>query len=156
MQVNFFGSGANEQGLIGMAEMLGLSNVRFCGFSKDVTRVWADHHALVLPSRAEGLPLAQVEAMICGRVAIMTPAGGAGEIVEDGATGFVASSVSEEAFEAALERAWERRHEWREIGLRASESIWRYFPKDPCAEFANKLLAQLKISNPKSQISDLI
>lgn len=156
IQVNFYGAGVNEQGLIGMAEMLGLSNVRFCGFTSDVTQVWAEHHALVLPSRAEGLPLAQVEAMICGRVAIMTPAGGAGEILEDGVTGFIATSTSEEAFDAALERAWERRHEWREIGLRASESVWRYFPEDPCADFAEKLLAQLKISNLKSQISDFL
>jgi glycosyltransferase involved in cell wall biosynthesis len=122
-----------------MAEKLGLESVRFCGFAADITEIWKTHHALALSSRAEGLPLAQVEAMICGRPPIITPAGGAPEIMEDGVSGFLAASASEDAFDAALERAWQRRHEWREIGLRASESVWRHFPKDPCTDFANRL-----------------
>jgi glycosyltransferase involved in cell wall biosynthesis len=152
VQVDFFGTGVNEQGLVGMAQLLELNNVRFCGFTNDITEVWKNHHALVLPSRAEGLPLAQVEAMICGRVSIMTPAGGAAEILEDGVTGFLASSTSEEGFDEAMERAWNQRHQWREIGLKASQSIWKYYPADPCADFADKLEALLPISNLESQI----
>jgi glycosyltransferase involved in cell wall biosynthesis len=152
LQVDFFGTGVNEQGLAGMAQLLELNNVRFCGFTNDITEVWKNHHALVLPSRAEGLPLAQVEAMICGRVPIMTPAGGAAEILEDGVTGFLASSTSEEGFDEAMERAWNQRHQWREIGLKASQSIWKFYPADPCADFADKLEALLPISNLESQI----
>lgn len=137
--VNFYGSGANAEGLEGMARLLGLDNVRFHGFTTDVTQVWRENHALVLPSRAEGLALAQVEAMVCGRVPIVTAAGGAGEILEDGVTGFLARSASEESLDDAMERAWARRHEWREIGGRASESVLRTFPSDPCAVFADKL-----------------
>jgi glycosyltransferase involved in cell wall biosynthesis len=137
--VNFYGTGANAEGLEGMARLLRLDNVRFHGFTTDVTRVWRENHALVLPSRAEGLALAQVEAMVCGRVPIVTAAGGAGEILEDGVTGFLARSASEESLDDAMERAWARRHEWREIGCRASESVLRTFPSDPCAVFADKL-----------------
>ena len=143
LQVNFYGTGANAEGLEGMARLLGLTNVRFCGFTDDVTNVWKEHHALVLPSRAEGLPLAQVEAMICGRVPIVSPAGGIGEILEDGVTGFLASSASEDALDEAMERAWQGRHQWQAIGLKASESVWRYFPEDPCVDFAHKLAALL-------------
>jgi glycosyltransferase involved in cell wall biosynthesis len=136
-------SGADAAGLEGMAEFLGLKNVRFRGFSDDVTAIWRENHALVLPSRAEGLPLAQVEAMICGRVCIMCPAGGAGEILEDGTTGFVASASTPDALDEAMERAWAKREEWPEIGRNASASVWRYFPHDPCAVLADKLEAML-------------
>jgi glycosyltransferase involved in cell wall biosynthesis len=139
VSLDFYGTGSNAKGLMGMAEMLGLTNVRFLGFTDDVAGIWKTHHALVLPSRAEGLPLAQVEAMICGRVTVMGCAGGASEIIEDGVTGFVTSSPDEDSLDEALERAWERRQEWRDIGLRASESIWRHFPENPCADFADKL-----------------
>jgi glycosyltransferase involved in cell wall biosynthesis len=152
IQVDFYGKGDREEGMRALAELLGLANVRFCGFSRDITEVWKTHHALVLPSRAEGLALAQAEAMICGRVPIMCPAGGAGEILEDNVTGFLAAASTENALDEAMERAWERRQEWPEIGRKASESIWRYFPKDPCKVFADKLEALLPISNPKSQI----
>lgn len=143
IEVNFYGAGANAEGLQGMAEFLELKNVHFRGFSNDVTAIWRESHALVLPSRAEGLPLAQVEAMICGRVAIMCPAGGAGEILQDNETGFMASATTVDALDEAMERAWARRDEWPQIGLKASESVWRYFPRDPCAVFADKLEALL-------------
>lgn len=137
--VDFYGEGDNHEAFQGMARFFGLANVVFHGFSSDIEGVWKDHHALVLPSRAEGLPLAQVEAMACGRVPIITPAGGSGEILHDGETGFLAPTCSEAGLDDAMERAWERRHEWREIGLRASESVRRFYPEDPCSEFASKL-----------------
>ncbi len=150
--VDFYGEGVVTGGLEGMAELLELKNVRFCGHVRDITEVWKTHHALVLPSRAEGLPLAQVEAMVCGRVSIMCPAGGAGEILEDNVTGFLAASSTPDALDEAMERAWQRRGEWKDIGLRASQSVWNFYPQDPCADFADKLEALLPISNLKSQI----
>jgi glycosyltransferase involved in cell wall biosynthesis len=90
--------------------------------------------------------------MVCGRVSIMCPAGGAGEILEDNVTGFLAASSTPDALDEAMERAWQRRAEWEDIGLRASQSVWNFYPQDPCANFADKLEALLPISNPKSQI----
>lgn len=143
LEVSFHGAGSHAAGLEGMAKFLGLENVRFRGFSDDVTAIWRENHALVLASRAEGLPLAQVEAMICGRVPIVCPAGGAGEILEDNVTGFLAAASTVDALDEAMERAWGRREEWSEIGRKASESVWRYFPRDPCSVLADKLEALL-------------
>ena len=81
--------------------------------------------------------------MICCRVPIVSPAGGIGEILENGVTGFLASSASENAFDAAIKRAWQYRHQWQAIGLKASESVWRYFPEGPYANLAEKLAALL-------------
>ena len=139
VEVSFFGKGDREGGLRATAQFLGLKNVRFAGFTHGVEEIWKAHHALVLPSRAEGLPLAQVEAMICGRVPIMGPAGGAAEILEDNVTGFLAAGPTVAALDEAMERAWQRRDDWKDIGLRASQSVWNFYPQDPCADFADKL-----------------
>ena len=139
LDVDFYGEGPMEQGLRDLARFLGLSNVRFHGQVPDITAVWRDHHALVLPSRAEGLALAQVEAMQCGRVPIVAAAGGARELVDDGVEGFVAGAATEHEFDAALERAWLRRHEWEAIGGRAADRVARDVPADACAAFADRL-----------------
>ena len=139
LDVDFYGEGPMEQGLRDMARFLGLSNVRFHGQVPDITAVWRDHHALVLPSRAEGLALAQVEAMQCGRVPIVAAAGGARELIDDGVEGFVAGSATADDFDAALERAWLRRHEWEAIGRVAAERVARDVPADACASFADRL-----------------
>ena len=93
VEISFYGQGPMETSLRRLVRNLGLNErVRFCGQEKDVERIWASHQALVLPSRFEGLPLAIVEAMLCGRPVIVTDVAGNAELVEDGVTGFVAEA----------------------------------------------------------------
>jgi glycosyltransferase involved in cell wall biosynthesis len=148
IELSFFGEGPMAQGLREMAEWLGLSNVHFPGFT-DPTEIWRKHHALLLPSRAEGLPLAQVEAMMCGRPVIVADAGGTSEILRDGVHGFLANSPTVAAVDEAFERAWHRRADWPAIGQAAAEHVRTLYPPDPCATFAD-LLAQLHASLVKT------
>lgn len=139
LDVDFYGEGLMEQGLRDMAAYLKLRNVRFHGQVPDITAVWRDHHALVLPSRAEGLALAQVEAMQCGRPPIVAAAGGAREILDDSVEGFVAPAATEDDLDATMERAWQRRDDWEAIGKLAAQRVAREVPVDPCATFADRI-----------------
>jgi glycosyltransferase involved in cell wall biosynthesis len=140
ISVTFFGEGEQREGLEGMARYHGLRSVAFAGQVEDVSGIWETHHGLLLPSRAEGLPLVLVEAMLCGRVPIVTDVGGNTELVRDGVDGFVAASPTVEHFDEALERAWRRRREWRQIGAQAAKAIRTTVPADP-----DRLLAQALI-----------
>jgi glycosyltransferase involved in cell wall biosynthesis len=139
LHVSFFGQGVNAESLTGLAARLGVRNASFEGQTEDVPGIWKEHHALVLSSRAEGLPLALVEAMMCGRPAIVTKVGGNAEVVEDGVTGFLAAP-DEDSIDAALEEAWARRGELREMGERAALRIRELVPLNPAEDFADALL----------------
>lgn len=140
LEISFFGKGSNEKGLKDLARYYQLQNVFFKGFISDIDSVWKEHQALVLPSRAEGLPLALVEAMLCGRTAIVTDVGGNAEILEDNITGFISKGADEKSFDEALERAWGRRGEWEHTGILAADKIRSLLPQNPAQEFAIKLL----------------
>jgi glycosyltransferase involved in cell wall biosynthesis len=143
--VSLFGAGPMEDTLKRLVKMFGLQGkVEFCGHVNDVESIWREHHALVLPSRYEGLPLAIVEAMLCGRPCIVTDLAGNAELLEDNVTGFVAEAPTVKCFDEALERAWRARADWHEIGRRASESVRRAVPADPAAVFAQKLVELAK------------
>ena len=114
--------------------------VAFRGHVSDIRGIWCGHHALVLPSRYEGLPLALVEAMLCGRPAIVTDVAGNAELLEDGVTGFVAAAATARHLGEALERAWARRADWREIGEAAAVAVRRQVPEDPPLDFARRLV----------------
>jgi hypothetical protein len=51
----------------------------------------------------------------------------------------VAGAATADEVDAALERAWVRRHEWEAIGRRAAERVARDVPADPCVAFADRL-----------------
>ena len=109
------------------------------GFEPNIEGVWSQHHALLLPSRYEGLPLAVVEAMLCGRVCIVTDVGGNAELVEDNESGFVAAAPTVPLLDEAMERAWNRRHEWRQMGQSAARRVRERVSPDPVGDFATEL-----------------
>lgn len=139
LRVAFYGNGPHRRTLEEFVTHLELDNIEFRGFVRDVAAIWSEHHALVLPSRCEGLPLVSVEAMMSGRVAITTAVGGAGEIIEDNVTGFLAASATEDDVDEAMERAWRQREKWQSIGAAAARHIRDLVPADPTATFADLL-----------------
>ena len=92
-----------------MAKELDLPHIEFAGFVEDIEQLWTRHHALVLPSRFEGMPLSLVEAMLCGRPSIVTDVAGHRELVRDNVNGFLAKAPTVELLNEAMNRAWENR-----------------------------------------------
>ena len=143
LEVTLFGS--DEGNLRQVRETIDLhglgDRMRIGGFSNSIRDVWAEHHALILPSRYEGNPLAMLEAMMCGRMAIVTDVGRASELTDDGVSGFIAAAPTAKLLDDAMERAWAQRHDWQSIGTLASETIRARHSVTPAADFAGKLLA---------------
>jgi glycosyltransferase involved in cell wall biosynthesis len=138
LTVSLVGKGLSEKTLRRLVEMFDIADrVQFQGFASDIVEVWANHHALILPSRSEGLPLAVVEAMLCGRICIVTDVAGNRELLEDNITGFVAKAAVPDLVDEALERAWRRRHEWQDMGKVAAQSVRKSVPPDPVSAFVS-------------------
>jgi glycosyltransferase involved in cell wall biosynthesis len=140
VEMNFYGEGICRQSLQRLAVHFQLKNVRFHGHAPDVKKIWEENHVLVMPSRFEGLPLALVEAMWCGRPAVVTDVGGNAELCLDGETGFVAAAPTVPLFEEALERAWNQRHAWQVMGRAARARAEKLIPKDPVGRFCQQLM----------------
>ena len=155
IHVTLIGNGRTERGLRRWADVLELPNISFGGFSEDIEEVWRRHHALILPSRWEGMPLVLVEAMLCGRPAIITDVAGARELVRDNINGFLAKAPTVELLDEAMNRAWENRHRLREMGEQAAIDVRKFVSPDPTEDFVRQLLelagAPSAASQPASQ-----
>ena len=138
LEVSIIGTGVDEEGLKAMAALLNATNIKFKGHVDDMEAVWKEHHALVLPSRSEGLPLVVLEAMSAGRMVIATKAGGNEEVIEEDKTGFLGES-NFLSFDAALEKAWQHRNAWEEMGKIAYQYALSNIPEKPETDFANTL-----------------
>lgn len=139
LQVSFIGSGTDEEGLKAMAALLNVENISFSGYQSSIEDIWKNYHALILPSRSEGMALSVLEAMAAGRAVIVTTAGGHSEIVQHKTNGFI-GDATEKDFEKVMEDAWNMREEWEQIGLKAGISINQEVPPLPEHSFAESIL----------------
>jgi glycosyltransferase involved in cell wall biosynthesis len=129
--------------------------ISYGGVSSNIEQLWTEHHGLLLPSRMEGNALALVEAMICGRMPITTDVGRAGELIDDNDSGFIAPAATEALLDDALERAWQRRDDWRAIGQRAAHAIRTRHSLQPAEDFADGILSIFAAAETKKAAAKL-
>lgn len=99
------GDGPERAVLEAQAEHLGLAaQVDWLGQRDDVGDLLAAADVFVLPSRAEGLGVAALEAMAAGRAVVASAVGGLAEAVVDGRSGLLVPPGDAVALAAALEQ----------------------------------------------------
>jgi len=97
------GDGPLRERLLEQARHMNLSgHVFFEGFQEDVRPYLQASSAFVLTSRAEGLPLAILEAMACGLPGVVTDVGGNAEAITHNVHGLVVPPGSPEAVAEAI------------------------------------------------------
>jgi glycosyltransferase involved in cell wall biosynthesis len=74
-----------------------------------------------------------------GRSCIVTDVGGNRELVRDGINGFIAKAPTVELLDETLNRAWECRDRWKEMGLLAATDARQFVSPDPGKDFAREL-----------------
>ncbi|MCD6310847.1 MAG: glycosyltransferase family 4 protein, partial [Elusimicrobia bacterium] len=99
------GNGSQEKKLKDIAEKNKMKNVVFAGKRSDILRFYRASDYFVLPSRAEGLSNALLEAMSCGLTAIVSDIPSNREIIEDGKDGFLFSFERPEELDGIIKRA---------------------------------------------------
>lgn len=141
-RLNLYGGGPDREYLASLAEFYSISDrVSFCGHTDDIRSVWAENHALLLPSRDEGgPPISLSEAMLCGRPVVATNVGAVSEWLDDGESGIIAPAATAELLGAALERFWECRDRWQEMGRVAHERAVRKMDSTPDQTLLDLLL----------------
>ena len=137
IQFNFYGEGPHKLLLLDLIDRYELNFCILNEHTNDLIKVWNENHLAILPSRFEGKSLSISEAMSVGRGVIATNVGGVEEQIEDNKSGFICPSFTVESLSETLERAWENRNDWKEIGKNARVK----FIKD------NQILPEKLLSN---------
>ena len=131
-QLDLFGSGRDESYLHELIQHFGLQQrVHLMGFEPDLSRIWGDHHLLVLPSRGEGMPLVALEALMHGRPVLATAVGGVGEVVRDGREGYIAVSATVACLRRTLLSAFSDAPSWPVMGQVGHRTALNFAAGDP-------------------------
>ncbi|GAA4593314.1 hypothetical protein BJY16_000933 [Actinoplanes octamycinicus] len=130
-QLKVFGAGPDEQNLRTEARELGLDDTAiFQGTTTDIDGALSAASIYVLPSRAEGFPIAVMEAMAYGLPTVAFDcAPGIRELIEDEVSGgLVVTAGNVPGFTAGIERLIEDRELRAKLGSAGRESVQRFSP----------------------------
>ena len=107
------GDGPDRDYLCRLSKYLGLeSRVMFIGHVNNIIEIYSRSNIFLMPSYAEGKPLALTEALVCGLPSVATDVGGNAELIDDGLNGFLASAPSVPLFEEAMEKLFINLKSW--------------------------------------------
>lgn len=139
--LNIYGSGVDEIYLKDLTKLYGIDNkVSFHGKVSDIRAIWEKNNLLVMPSLMEGMPLAMVEAMLCGRACVATDVGDHTNWIQEDKEGFIAEAPSPFSIGKALEKAWNNREKWEALGINAHNKAMSMIDPNP----GEKLLSLIK------------
>lgn len=127
--LSLHGMGPDQPYLQKLIEYYGLkAHVELMGFERDFQKIWASNHLHILNSRAEGIALALIESMFCGRPAVVTRTGGNHEIVRSQVDGWICPGTNVESVAETLEEAWRCREQWQKMGQNAFTRACKWVP----------------------------
>jgi len=139
--LNIYGNGAWEEYLKKLAIYFKIENkIFFRGHVSDIENLWQKNHILLMPSIGEGLPNTLLEAMICGRSAVVSDVGGNTEVIFENQTGFIAEAPTVYSFGKALKRAWENKDKWEQMGKNAHNFAIKFIDKEPDKTLLNLII----------------
>lgn len=119
---DFVGQGPLQEFLTKRMSSLGLNgNARLRGKVPDVVPILQRASVVTRPSLTEGMPLAVMEAMACGKPVVATRVGGTPDLIRDGETGILFDPGDVDALAEGLIRILENRSRAVAMGRAARE-----------------------------------
>jgi len=138
------GDGPMRERAIDCARSLGIrERIHFVGERHDVPALLPSLAALVVPSHAEGMPLALMEAMAAGVPVVATSVGGIPELVRHDETGLLVDDGDVNGFAAAVDRLLDDRAWASGLGARAREWALAHWPQHESAMRMGGLLTRI-------------
>ena len=130
--LNLYGTGPDASYITQLIEHYQLTErVTAHGYISDIQSVWQHNQLMLLPSRGEGMPLAVLEAMMCGRPTITTDVGGTRELLKHQVTGWIADCATPSSYGKALDAAWQVKDQWEIAGKQAHEAAHQAAKANP-------------------------
>ena len=134
-----------KQELQRLAKTAGIDRqLHLLGWQGNVADILRSADVVVQPSRAEGLPLAVLEAMACGKPVVATPVGGVAEAIVDGETGVLVNPDDAEAVATAVIKLLRDSNFAGRLGAAARYRVEQHFSKPRFVSEVEGLYSRLR------------
>jgi glycosyltransferase involved in cell wall biosynthesis len=114
------------------------------GHSNDVKKVLEGSHLLLQLTRQDAMPLSVIEAMAVGRPVAVTDVGDMPYWIDENRNGWICKHATDKEVNETMERAWQQKEKWKEMGEASFLLFKEKFPASAEASLLEKLEALAK------------
>lgn len=141
-QLHLYGKGKDKEKLQKQITELELDDKVFLkGFTTDIKQTLQYCHLLLQCTRIDAMPISVVEAMAMERPCLVSNVGDMPVWIKDTVNGFVCNEITVVALDDTLEKCWQHKHNWPDIGKNAFETFTKKYPQ-PYEEKTAEILNQ--------------
>lgn len=138
--LHLYGEGKDREKLAALIRGNNMEQKIFLeGYAHDVRPVLEKAHLLLQLTHTDAMPLSVVEAMAVGRPVAVSKIGDMPYWIAEGENGWVSEDASEKQIDLTLERAWQQKHRWEELGRNAFKKFKEKFPSSAEGELLKKI-----------------
>ena len=98
------------------------------GHTNNVQSALENAHLLFQITHIDAMPLVVVEAMAMARAAVVSKIGDMPRWVNEGENGWISHDASVEQIDKTLEKAWQKREQWQQMGENAFSVFQKKYP----------------------------
>jgi 1,2-diacylglycerol 3-alpha-glucosyltransferase len=157
IQLGIAGRGANQKHLENLVTNLGLSTqVKFLGFIPDeeLPSLLNSIDIFSMPSEAELLSIASLEAMACAKPLLLARARALPELVHSGKNGYLFEPGSPEDAARMIDNLLSQKEQWPQMGNESLKLVQTHTIKNTIAGYSmlyETLLSNAKLPNPQTE-----
>ncbi len=138
--LHLYGRGKDEQRIHEMIDHYHMGEkIKLEGFQKNVKQILQNTHVLIQCTRIDAMPLSVAEAMSMSRPCLVSNVGEMPAWIENGKNGWVCDELTNIEMDRVLEKCWNDRENWEEMGRNAFNTFRQKYPIPYEEELFNRL-----------------
>jgi glycosyltransferase involved in cell wall biosynthesis len=127
--LHLYGDGKDREKLETLISTTRMTDKIFLeGHTNDVKSALEKAHLLFQITHIDAMPLVVVEAMAMARAVVVSKIGDMPQWVNEGENGWISPDASVEQIDATLEKAWQQKNQWKQMGENAFSVFQKKYP----------------------------
>ena len=134
--LHLYGEGMDKKSLQDLIIEKGMAGkVYLRGHSENVKTVLQNSHLVLQVTHIDSMPVSVIEAMSMSRPVVVSKIGDMPKWVREGVNGWISPCASCKQIDETLEKAWQQKENWEEMGKNSFKIFKEKFPSSPEEHF---------------------